>query len=70
MRLVDPWEPLVGGFITGKFSPGKEPLISATGKMQARAFLHLYKDIITDTNRERLKAFAINHGHNISELAI
>lgn len=70
---IIPWGPLAGGFLTGKYSPVNEPPISAPGKMPAKAFLHLYKDIMTDKNwerLERLKAFAINRGHNISELAI
>lgn len=68
-----PWGPLAGGFLTGKYRPGQEPPKTFQSKMPPKAFLHLYKNNISEKNWERLnqfESFCKERGHKLSELAI
>ena len=70
---VIPWGPLAGGFLTGKYRRGEEPLAPSPGMRPAKAFLHLYSPVMTDANWERLSkldAFAKDRGQKVSDLAI
>lgn len=70
---IIPWGPLAGGFLTGKYRPGQEPPKSSQGKMPPKAFLHLYKNNISEKNWEKLnhlESFCKARGHKLSELAI
>jgi aryl-alcohol dehydrogenase-like predicted oxidoreductase len=70
---VIPWGPLAGGFLTGKYRRGEQPLPPAAGGSPAKAFTELYNAVITDANWERLgklDTFAKTRGHKVGELAI
>lgn len=70
---VIPWGPLAGGFLTGKYLRGQQPPTPITGTRPSKAFIQIYKGVMTDVNWERLgklEAFAKIRGHNVGELAI
>jgi aryl-alcohol dehydrogenase-like predicted oxidoreductase len=70
---VIPWGPLAGGFLTGKYRRGEQPATPAPGARESKVFLHIYKDVMTDRNWERLAKldeFAKTRGHKVGELAI
>jgi len=70
---IIPWGPLAGGFLTGKYHPNEEPSKTTSSKMPPKAFLHLYKNNITEKNWERLsrlELFSKERGRKLSELAI
>jgi aryl-alcohol dehydrogenase-like predicted oxidoreductase len=70
---VIPWGPLAGGFLTGKYRRREKPPTPATDKMGSKVFIPIYKNVMVDTNWERLgklEAFAKTRGHKVSELAI
>ena len=70
---VIPWGPLAGGFLTGKYLRGEQPQTPTTGTRPRKAFIQIYKGVMTDVNWERLgklKAFAKIRGHKVGELAI
>ncbi len=70
---VIPWGPLAGGFLTGKYRRGEQPPPPAQGARPAKAFLPLYRTVMTDANWERLgklDTFVRARGHKVAELAI
>jgi aryl-alcohol dehydrogenase-like predicted oxidoreductase len=70
---VIPWGPLSGGFLTGKYRRGEQPVAPAPGARPPKAFLYLYSPVMTDANWERLgklETFARDRGHKVAALAI
>lgn len=66
---VIPWGPLAGGFLTGKYRPGKKA--PADGRLSRPS--PLYDNILTETNWNKLaklEAFATEHNHTVGELAL
>ncbi len=66
---VIPWGPLAGGFLTGKYRPGKKA--PADGRLSRPS--PLYENILTETNWNKLaklEAFATEHNHTVGELAL
>ena len=66
---VIPWGPLAGGFLTGKYEKGAKP--PADARMAKPN--NLYSPLMTDENYQKvakLKAFAAERGHSVTELAI
>ncbi len=70
---VIPWGPLAGGFLTGKYHRREKSPTPATDEKGSKVFIPIYKNVMVDTNWERLgklEAFAKTRGHKVSELAI
>ena len=70
---IIPWGPLAGGFLTGKYRRQEKPPTPVDGKMGAKVFIPIYKNVMVETNWERLgklEAFTKSRGHTVSELAI
>jgi aryl-alcohol dehydrogenase-like predicted oxidoreductase len=70
---VIPWGPLAGGFLTGKYRRDEKPEPVTEGGRPAKAFVELYKGVMTEKNWDRLDklaAFAKKRGHTVSDLAV
>jgi aryl-alcohol dehydrogenase-like predicted oxidoreductase len=66
---VVPWQPLAGGFLTGKYRRG-EPMPKGARLSKARG---IDAGTMTDANYDKvakLEAFAKERGHNVGDLAI
>jgi len=70
---VIPWGPLAGGFLTGKYRRGEQPLPPAPGERPKKAFVPLYSKFLTEANWDRLgrlEQFGRSRGVAPADLAI
>ncbi len=62
-----PYFPLAGGFLTGKYRPGRPPPPGSRGENSQ--YVQRYMTPANFARLEKLEAFAKDHGHSMNELA-